>query len=279
MKPRPSVETICQVHDLSRQAFYAERKRAKQRQAREEEALKVVNEERRQQPRIGVRKLYKMFKETFRRLKIGRDKLFELLRRKGLLVPRRRRTTWTTHWWHRLKVYANLAADLTPTRPNELWVSDITYVPVGDDFAYASIVTDAFSRKIVGYHLAPTLEAKGPIKALKIAMKQATSTEDLVHHSDQGVQYCCSDYVDLLEEHGCTISMTSGGNPYENAIAERVNGTLKNEYLLAQGFNAFEHARLALSEAVRLYNERRPHLSLDYEKPAEVYERGYLRAA
>ena len=279
MTPRPTVEAICQEHGITRQGYYQARERAKARQDREEQALDEVRQERKRQPRIGTRKLYKMFEDTFRRLKIGRDKLFALLRAHGLLVRRKRRTTWTTHWWHRLRVYENLTSDFIPSRPDELWVSDMTYVPVGNGFAYASIITDAFSRKIVGYHLAPTLEAAGPLTALRKAMREARDTAGLIHHSDRGVQYCCEDYVRMLKAHDCRISMTGGGNPYENALAERVNGTLKNEYLLGQGFKTFSHARQALAEAVSLYNQRRPHLSLAYEYPAEVHERGYVKAA
>lgn len=276
---RPSVETICQEHGKSRQAFYQARQRANRCAAREEMAVRLIEEEREQQPKIGTRKLYSMFYAAFRILKVGRDKLFDLLRRKGLLVRRKRRSIGTTHWWHTLRRYANLVRALTPMQPNELWVSDMTYVPVKDGFAYASIITDAFSRKIVGYHMARTLETVGPLTALKMALNDADSTQNLIHHSDQGVQYCSKSYVETLNTHGCRISMTGGGNPYENAKAERVNGTLKNEYLLGNGFNSFNDARLALAEAVQLYNERRPHLSLAYQKPAEVHKRGYVVAA
>lgn len=279
MKNPPTVEQICREHGKSRQAFYQARKRAKRRTGREDIAVRIVEEERTQQPMIGTRKLYSIFRDAFRLLKLGRDKLFDLLRRRGLLIRQKRRGLSITHWWHDLRRYPNLTTDLVPRRPNELWVSDMTYIPVGDRFAYASIVTDAFSRKIIGYHLAPTLEAIGPLEALGMALKEADSTEGLIHHSDQGVQYCSKDYVQTLKQHGCRISMTNGGNPYENALAERINGTLKNEYLLGNGFNSLGQARQALSEAVRLYNERRPHLSLAMAKPAEVHERGYLEAA
>lgn len=279
MTKPPAVEDICREHGKSRQAFYQMREREKQRTGCEDIAVRLVAEERKQQPKIGTRKLYDIFYEPLRLLKIGRDKLFDLLRRRGLLVRRRRRAPGTTHWWHRLRRYENLTAAFKPSRPNELWVSDMTYIPVEDKFAYASIITDAFSRKIVGYRLEPTLEAVGPHKALKQALKEADSTDGLIHHSDQGVQYCSAMYTDTLKKHGCRISMTSGGRPSENALAERVNGTLKHEYLLGEGFNSFEQAKQALEEAVQLYNKRRPHLSLAYEKPADVHRRGYLKAA
>lgn len=279
MSSPPTVDEVCEEHGITRQGYHAAQKRAQERETREREALELVKQERRSQPMIGTRKLYDLFEETFRRLKIGRDQLFDLLRRHGLLVQRKRRSIGTTHWWHTLRRYPNLVRDFTPKRPNELWVSDMTYIPVGDGFAYASIVTDAFSRKIVGFHLAPTLETTGPMKALRMALRSADSTKGLIHHSDQGVQYCSKEYVGTLKKQGCRISMTGGGNPYENALAERVNGTLKNEYLLACGFNSLDDARRALAETVGLYNERRPHLSLAYEKPAEVHDRGYVRVA
>lgn len=279
MKHAYGVEAVCGEHGITRQGYHQACRRAKEGEAREEEACKVVCKERAKQPQLGTRKLYKMYQAIMRRLKIGRDKLFDLLRREGLLVHRKRRSMGTTNWWHALRRYANLIKHFKPRGPNELWVSDMTYIPVGRGFAYASIVTDAFSRKIVGYYLARTLETEGPLKALRMALRDATSTQNLIHHSDQGVQYCSKQYVELLKRHGCQISMTSGGNPYENAMAERVNGTLKNEYLLAYGFNSLAEARRALAQAVRLYNQRRPHLSLAYETPAQVHNRGYVKAA
>ena len=279
MRKPPSVETICREHGISRQAYYQSRQREKETIEHEEEALKAVKKEREQQAKLGTRKLYDVFYALFRRLKIGRDKLFDLLRRKGLLVRRRRRSIATTNWRHSLHRYANLIKDFVPKRPNQLWVSDMTYIRLDRGFAYASLVTDAFSRKIVGYHLAETLETQGPLRALKMALKGAASTERLIHHSDQGVQYCSKEYIEALQKHDCKISMTGGGNPYENALAERVNGILKHEYALGESFRSFAQTDAALKEAVMLYNERRPHLSLAYERPADVHARGYLKAA
>lgn len=271
MSSPPSVACICKEHGITRQAFYQARERAKRRAAREEVALDVVREERRQQPQIGTRKLQQMFATLFRQLKLGRDKLFDLLRREGLLVGRARRSVSTTNWWHQLRRFRNLIRDFVASGPDQLWVSDMTYVPVGDGFAYASIVMDAFSRRIVGYHLSDNLRTEGPLRALTMALRQARRADKLIHHSDQGVQYCSKEYVQKLEAHGCQISMTGGGNPYENAMAERVIGTIKNEYGLANGFNSRREARRALDEAVALYNHRRPHLALAYQTPDEVH--------
>lgn len=271
MTPRPSIASVCKEHGITRQGYHQAQQRAKERAARESLAVSAVREERRRQPGLGTRKLYRMFYSLFRRMRLGRDKLFELLRRMGLLVRRRRRSVATTQWWHNLRRFKNLVKDLKPTRPDQVWVSDMTYIPVADGWAYASIVMDAYSRRIVGYHLAPTLKTEGPVKALRGALRGASSTADLIHHSDQGVQYCSKQYVETLEAHGCRISMTGGGNPYENALAERVIGTLKNEYQLAYGFNSIPEARRALAEAVQFYNHRRPHLSLAYRTPAQVH--------
>lgn len=271
---------ICKAFGITRQAYHAARKREAETLLRQQQARAIVEQARGEiSPRIGTRKLYREFYAAFRRLKLGRDKLFELLRRCGLLVPRRRRLLSITHWMHKLRTFDNLISGLRPSASNEVWVADMTYVPTDEGFAYASIITDAYSRKILGYHLSATLEAAGPLAALKMAMRGAGDLRGLIHHSDRGVQYCCQDYVSMLERHGCRVSMTAGGNPCDNALAERVNGTLKNEYMLGYGFRTLEQARRALSQAVRLYNQIRPHLSLAYRKPSQVHNDGLRSAA
>lgn len=267
-----TIDSICGEHGITRQGYHAARKREAARAQREEAALEMVDQARCEiGPNTGTRKIYFEHFDLFRELKIGRDKLFELLRRFNRLVTRKRRQFSITHWMHRLRTFENLVRGVEVGRPNEVWVSDMTYVPVGDRFAYASIVTDAYSRKIVGYYLSDTLEAEGPLKALRMALRDAGDVQGLVHHSDRGIQYCSKDYVETLEQHGCSISMTTGGNPYENALAERINGTIKNEYMMNYGFRSTRQARRALKEIVYTYNERRPHLSLAYRKPSEVH--------
>lgn len=229
-------------------------------------------------PRIGTRKLYYMLNNTLEkhRIKMGRDKLFDLLAEYGLLVRRRkRRKAITTDSDHPYRKHLNLIRELEVNRSNQLWVSDITYLTAGEDFCYLSLITDAYSRKIVGYCLHPTLKRDGPINALKMALRSLPSapSSSLIHHSDRGVQYCCYDYTVLLENNGLSISMTEKSDPYENAIAERVNGILKSEFLLDQPFVHFEEALIAVSNAIQVYNELRPHASIDYLTPNQAHDK------
>jgi transposase InsO family protein len=202
---------------------------------------------------------------------IGRDAMFNLLAERGLLVSKRRRTGCvTTLSRHRFKRYPNIIRDFVPIAPNQLWVSDITYIHLADSFAYFSLITDAYSRKIVGFHLSKDLSAKGPLQALKMALKANANTGNLTHHSDRGVQYCCDAYVQLLENSKIMISMTENGDPLENAIAERVNGILKQE-LLEEVFTDFAKAQKGVAIACSTYNHLRPHGSIDNLKPAQAH--------
>jgi transposase InsO family protein len=206
---------------------------------------------------------------------MGRDALFTLLAINGLLVKRHRRrciTTWSKHW---LRKWPNLIKELKLTGINQLWVSDITYWKVAGKHLYISLITDAYSHKIVGYHLAETLESIETIKAMKMALKQlpSTLTQSLIHHSDRGVQYCCDEYVKLLQDNNIRISMTENGDPLENAIAERVNGILKNEYLYHHQLNNKDQAGKQLDISVKLYNEQRPHFSIGLLTPELVHSK------
>lgn len=228
-------------------------------------------------PRIGTRKLHYMLTETLQKhqINIGRDKLFDLLAEYGLLVRRRKRrrinTTDSNHPFHK---YPNLVRELQVLRPNHLWVSDITYISLINGFCYLSLVTDAYSRKIVGYCLHPTLKKEGPLQAMKMALSTITDKLEgpLIHHSDRGLQYCCADYTALLQNKGISISMTEKGDPYENAIAERVNGILKEEFGLYGDFDDFGKSDAAVKNAVELYNQLRPHASCNYLTPEQAHE-------
>lgn len=228
---------------------------------------------RKDQKRLGTRKLLEEM-ETFlasHSFKIGRDAMFSLLHERGLLVRKRKRSgPQTTFSRHRFKKYPNLIRQLVPTGPNQLWVSDITYIHVDIRFAYLSLITDAYSRKIVGFYLSECLTAKGPLAALKMALKGNPIRPDLIHHSDRGVQYCCDKYVKLLNKNEVKISMTENGDPLENAIAERVNGILKDE-LLEVGYSIFAEAKDAIAKAIAIYNHVRPHGSIDNLKPANAH--------
>jgi transposase InsO family protein len=229
---------------------------------------------RKAQKRIGTRKLFGQM-STFllqHGFQMGRDAMFHLLSERGLLVRKRRRSGCiTTFSKHRFKRYPNIIRDFIPTAPNQLWVSDITYIHLADGFAYLSLITDAYSRKIVGFHLSKDLSAKGPLKALKMALKSNPNILGLIHHSDRGVQYCCDAYVKLLTDEKIKISMTENGDPLENAIAERVNGILKQEFL-EEEFPDFNTAGRAVATACSTYNHLRPHGSIDNLKPAEAHQ-------
>lgn len=201
---------------------------------------------------------------------IGRDAFFDVLRAYGLLVRIRRRKAKTTDSNHPYRKYPNLIKEFIPIAANQLWVCDITYIVIGDSFGYLSLITDAFSRKIVGFCLHKTLSAQGTILALKQALKNNPNIKGLIHHSDRGVQYCCHEYVEILKNKHIKISMTENGDPLENAIAERVNGILKTE-LLAEHFLSFAQAQQAVAIAISTYNHLRPHNSLGNRTPFEVH--------
>ncbi len=225
-------------------------------------------------PRIGTRKLHYMLADTLQKhdITIGRNKLFDLLAEYGMLVRRRRRKRInTTDSNHPFRKYPNLIRALQITRPNHLWVSDITYISLAEGFCYLSLVTDAYSRKIVGYCLHPTLKKEGPVQALKMAVADRVYRQPMIHHSDRGLQYCCGDYISLLEQSGISISMTEKGDPYENAIAERVNGILKSEFELDRDFDSLDAAKAAVDKAIDIYNQQRPHSSCNYLTPAQAH--------
>ena len=205
---------------------------------------------------------------------LGRDKFFDLLRENGLLVKRKRRYMVTTNSNHPFKKYGNELIKAKIDKPHQAWVSDITYLRTRDKFVYLSLVTDAYSRKIVGWSLEQSLAVEGAVNAVQKAIKQCPDTNKLIHHSDRGIQYCCYAYSDLLTSKNVTISMGEAGNCYDNAMAERVNGILKTEYLLDTEFKDYEQAEKAVEQAIYLYNHKRPHWALGLEKPADVHQRG-----
>lgn len=271
-KPR-SITSLCSLLGYSRQGLYKAQQHQEQQCFAEELIVQQVHKVREHQPRIGGRRLHYML-QTFmqeHQLKVGRDSLFKLLFDYGLLVRRRKRSKpITTHSFHRYKKYKNLIKEFIPVSSNQLWVSDITYITLKNGFAYLSLITDAYSRKIVGFYLSKTLEAAGSIKALKMALYNNSSQENLIHHSDRGVQYCCNDYITILKNKKIKISMTENGDPLENAIAERVNGILKDELLQAV-YADFTTAQNEVAKAISVYNHLRPHSSISYKTPVEVH--------
>lgn len=268
---RYTVKDVCEIHGYSRQAYYKQRNASYRKVLMESIILDQVRMIRRSQPRIGTRKLYFKIKPVLIEMgyDFGRDQLFELLRKENMLIRRRRKYVKTTDSRHRFTKYANLIRELGINRPNQVYVADITYIRTIEGFCYLSLLTDAGSRKIVGYNLSRDLGIDGCIRALKMALRPLAEGMDLIHHSDRGIQYCSYEYTNLLRKHGVRISMTEKDHVYENSLAERVNGILKEEFLLGETLANFEIARRMVKEAVQVYNEERPHLSLNYATPSE----------
>ena len=267
-----SMTRICTWFGVSRQAHYQKRQRQSRTAEQERKVLDKVRAVRQRHPRMGGRKLRHILGAELEQegLALGRDRFFDLLRRNDLLVKpvkRQWRTTWPGVWR-----CPNRLAGLAITQINQVWAADITYLETEQGFCYLSLLTDACSRRIVGYDLSPSLSVEGALRSLEMAIEQATSPlAGLIHHSDHGVQYTSHAYRDRLVENGMLSSMGAVGNCYENALAERMNGILKLEYGLDNLFVDFHQARQAVREAVWLYNFERPHLALDYQVPAEFH--------
>lgn len=248
---------------ISRQAVYQYQQRRQIDRAQEAELLSRVQGLRLLMPRVGTRKL----KEHLGDVGLGRDKLFEILRQHGMLVKRRRKYAITTSSNHSLAVYPNLLSEAVADAPNRVWVADQTYIRLKNGFCYLSLVTDRYSRKIVGYDVHPTLHTTGPLNALRMALAAAESTQGLIHHSDRGTQYCSSDYTEELTSNGIRISMSLPNRPDQNAVAERVNGILKTEFYLDTTFRSLVEAKHAIDNSIYIYNNIRLHLSLGMATP------------
>lgn len=235
---------------------------------------------RRQMPRLGTRKLYHLLQPVLEEegIKCGRDKLFALLGREGLFVTRRRKYTVTTNSKHWLKKYPNLIKDTIPTRPEQVWVADITYVPGEKKHQYLHLITDAYSKQIMGYELSDDLEAGSTLKALKMAIRRRQYPKlPLIHHSDRGLQYCSRLYTDTLQQNDIQISMTENGDPYENPIAERVNGILKEEFGLDEPGVESRMQQKQTRESISIYNRLRPHLSCHMLTPIQMHKQNKLK--
>ena len=258
---------------LSRQSYYKNKTSRIKRNADLIIVRDMVMRIRCKMPRIGTRKLYYLIKDELNMLniKIGRDVLFNFLRAEYLLIKPKRSYVKTTNSKHWMKKYPNLIKNIEVTKPEQLWVSDITYIQTEQGHNYLSLVTDAYSKKIMGYELLDNLSTAGPIKALEYALKNRKYTHDLIHHSDRGLQYCSADYINTLKENNVLISMTENGDPYENAIAERINGILKYEFLIIDGFKNHLEALKVIKESVGIYNDERPHLSCEMLTPNQTH--------
>lgn len=270
------VGRFCILFGNTRHAYYDKLWRQQKQWESEAIVLEMVRARRINQPKVGTEKLHIMLNNEFNLhgIKMGRDALHELLQANNLTVKRKkRRYVITTDSNHPFYKYSNKIKHIKPLQSEIIWVSDITYIMIaGGNFSYLSLITDAYSKKIVGYHLHASLKAEGSLIALRMALSGRTKLHlELIHHSDRGIQYCCEEYTSLLITSGISISMAEAGNPYENAIAERVNGILKNELGLDMEFQCHESAFQATIKAVQVYNEERIHMSCNNLTPNQAH--------
>ena len=266
---------LCGWFGISRQAYYQNNWVGISTTIEQELILGQVREIRKNHRRMGIRKLYELLHPFMleHQIKIGRDALFDLLSVNHLLVRKRKRRIQTTNSFHRFRKYPNLIRSFVPTSINQLWVSDITYWKLEQEHVYISFITDAYSHKIVGYHVGGTMEAVETVKALEMALLSLKSVTNinLTHHSDRGIQYCSHGYVKLLKDYNIKISMTENGDPLENAIAERINGIIKEEYLNNYKIDNLFDAKDLLKAVVELYNNERPHMSIGNLTPDQIH--------
>ena len=267
---------LCGWFGVTRQAYYQSNWNGIDTSIEEHLVLQEVINIRKSHKQMGARKLYTKMQSFLieHQIKMGRDALFNLLSANKMLVRKRKRRIITTQSYHWLRKYPNLIKEFVPTGPDQLWVSDITYWKIKENYVYISFITDAYSHKIIGYHVAETLQSIETIRALKMALSNLRSESQfqLIHHSDRGVQYCHNKYVKLLQDNYIKISMTEKGDPLENAIAERVNGIIKEEYLNDYQISNLKEAKQVLKHVIKLYNEQRPHNSIGNLYPNEVHE-------
>lgn len=274
-EPSVSVQRLCKLFGKTRHAFYDQQWRNQDQYFLDDLILQLVREIREKLSKCGTRKLYVIINQKLhpQGIKVGRDYLFQLLRDYKLLIRRRKRRLITTDSRHWMKKYSNLIAGLQPDRPDQLWVCDITYIPTETGYCYLSLITDAYSHKIVGYYLSEDLTVQGCLIALKSALKQRRYlSEGLIHHSDRGSQYCSSEYVQLLKSNNIAISMTSPASPGQNSVAERMNGILKWDFDLDINTRNFKQTTLRVKESIELYNQLRPHSSCDNHTPEEAHK-------
>ena len=271
--PRTGIATLCRLFGKTRHAYYDALWRKENSLVKEDIILQEVINTRKQLPSLGTRKLHHVLQPglALHKINIGRDYLFDLLAEHNLLIRRRKRKIITTDSRHWMRKYSNLIKAITVTGPEQIWVSDITYIKMINQWGYLSLITDAYSRKIVGYNFRNDLAAEGCITALQMALTNRVYKEQLIHHSDRGSQYCSQQYVKLLLENKIAISMTENGDPYENALAERINGIIKTEFNLHNTQLGFEQTSKLIEKSINAYNSLRPHASCDYMTPDETH--------
>jgi putative transposase len=271
--PSAGIATLCRLFGKTRHAYYDTLWRKESNLVKEDIIVQEVISVRKDLPTLGTRKMHHVLQPRLasHNIRIGRDYLFDLLAEHRLLIRCRKRKVITTDSRHWMRKYSNLIKTVTITRPEQVWVSDITYIKVIHQWGYLSLITDAYSRKIMGYSFQSDLSAEGCVAALKMALDNRDSNEQLIHHSDRGSQYCSQQYVKMLLENNIAISMTENGDPYENALAERMNGILKSEFNLYNTQMGFEQTKNLIAKTINAYNKLRPHASCDYMTPEEAH--------
>jgi transposase InsO family protein len=264
----------CRLFGISRQGFYQKEKRHYHRLLQLQQVKQMVVDQRMQMPRLGGRKIHYLIKQSLEdnHIKLGRDGLFDFLRSEHMLIKPRKsytKTTWSKHW---LRKHPNLIKEAKLIRPEQVWVSDITYIPTKTGNTYLSLITDAYSRKIVGHNLSDDLRTEGVSLALRMAIAGRKTRLPLIHHSDRGLQYCSTEYQQLLATQHIQPSMTDGYDCYQNALAERINGILKDEFLLTT-CNDPGQLKQVITESIQIYNTKRPHMKLNYKTPTFIHEK------
>ncbi len=271
--PQLGIGLLCQLFGKTRHAYYDALWRKEEQLIKEDIILQQVMVIRKELPKLGTRKLHYLLQDRLKthHISVGRDYLFTLLFEHGLLIRQRKRRAVTTHSGHWMKKYSNLIKDIPISRPEQVWVSDITYIRMNNQWGYLSLITDAYSRKIMGFAFRMDLTAQGCIEALQMALDNKVYKQPMIHHSDRGSQYCSHHYVEILLKNKIAISMTENGDPYENAIAERVNGIIKTEFNLHTSGLGFEKTYEHITKSINSYNNIRPHASCDYLTPQQAH--------
>ena len=278
MEQKEGITFACRLLGMNRQVYYRAIGRAKQKQQIASRVVDLVGELRMRMPRIGTRKLYYLLYEKLKGLGVGRDRLFAIMKANHLEIIPKRQYHITTNSHHRFRKHKNLLEGLTVERPEQAWVSDITYIGTRENPMYLSLVTDAYSKKIMGFNVSISLSASGAIAAMKLALKSRKYPKTaLIHHSDRGLQYCCDQYQHLLNHHKITCSMTESYDPYQNAVAERVNGILKHEFILGITTKDLALMDKLIKQSIGIYNNERPHLSCQMNTPEVMHQQKIIK--
>jgi putative transposase len=268
----------CHLFGIDRQVYDRKIRKRGYKQTKANQVVAMVIELRKSMPRIGTRKLYHLLVDKLHLLKIGRDKFFDILRANHLLIQPKRSYHVTTNSHHRFRKHQNLVLELSINRPEQVWVSDITYIGKREKPCYLSLVTDAYSKKIMGYHVADNLNTESSLLALKMAVKgRRNKSLSLIHHSDRGLQYCADDYQNLLSTNNINCSMTQNSDPYENAVAERINGILKQEFLIDTYHQDLPTMKILVRETIEIYNNQRPHYSNYMLTPRQMHNQNKVQ--